>query len=90
MTLCDSCSPRKQCMADKSRTECKYYQPMTNEEWIKSANTERLEEWIDNITDSCYMCGSNPQNYRNCPFGKCIDKKGCAIEWLKQPHAEKE
>ena len=57
----------------------------TNEECLRSLNTEQLAEWIVNITDYCYMCGSNPQNYRNCPFGKCVDKEH-VVEWLKQPH----
>ena len=44
--LCDSCSQRKQCTADKNRTECKYYQPQTNEEWMKSLNTEELVDHL--------------------------------------------
>lgn len=62
---------------------------MTNEYFLQTATTEELEEWIDNITDSCYSCGINFQNNQNCPFGKCIDKEGCAVEWLKQPHSPK-
>ena len=79
MILCDTCSPRKQCTADKSRTECKYYQPMTNEEWIKSANTEQLAEWLKKHMN-CNFC---PMNL------KCEDMRDCMEHikvWLKQPH----
>ena len=44
--LCDNCSPRNQCTADKNRTECKYYQPMTDEEWFCSLPTEEKARWL--------------------------------------------
>ena len=46
MILCKNCSPGKQCTADKNRTECKFYQPMTNEEWLKSLDTEGLVDYL--------------------------------------------
>ena len=62
---------------------------LTEQEWLQTATTEQLAEWIVNITDYCYMCGSNPQNYRNFPFGKCVDKEH-VVEWLKQPHTKEQ
>lgn len=49
--LCDNCSPRNQCTADKNREKCKYFQPMTNEEWIRQASTEELIDFFEKITD---------------------------------------
>ena len=49
MILCDSCSPRKQCTADKNRTECKYYQPQTNEEWFCGLSTEEKADFLHSI-----------------------------------------
>ena len=44
--LCDNCSPSKQCTAEKNRTECKYYQPMTNEEWFINLPTKEKAKWL--------------------------------------------
>lgn len=81
--LCDNCSPRNQCTTDKNRTECKYYQPQTNEEWLHTLNTEQLAEailqqWIHGA-------------YRGVgEFGLTDKEIECArediVEWLKQPH----
>lgn len=60
---------------------------LTNEEYIKSLNTEQLAEWLVDVTQYCFECGLNTNNCVLCPFGKCIDK-GFAMEWLKQPHTD--
>ena len=62
---------------------------MTNEEYMRSCNTEQLAEWLVEVTQYCFECGLNTNNCVLCPFGKCIDK-GFAMEWLKQPHTIKE
>lgn len=62
---------------------------MTNEEWLRSATTEQLAEWLIEVTQYCFECGLNINNCVLCPFGKCIDKD-YAVEWLKQPHTNKE
>ena len=73
--LCDSCSPRKQCTADKNRTECRFYQPMTEQEYIQSCNHKELTEIL----------------FRMIVHGSVIRPDRQYIsEWLKQPHAEKE
>ena len=53
----------------------------TNEEWIKSCNTEQLAEWIGNVLDE--VCDTSNYNCKNC-FKWCNRKK--VVEWLKQPH----
>ena len=93
MILCDTCSPRKQCTADKNRTECKYYQPMTNEEWFDTLSTKEKAEWLFKLTYKCYWCGReytprSPSLYneKECPFKKCMKDKKDFEKWLKQPH----
>ena len=76
MILCDTCSPRKQCTADKNRTECKYYQPMTNEEWLRQANTEQLAEWIATQCSNAVM--------ENTYDVSKLRKKRYWEEWLKE------
>ena len=51
--------------------------PMTNEEWLRAASTEQLAECITNIS---FNTGYDSYNvvYRKM------------VEWLKQPHTDKE
>jgi nitrogen fixation/metabolism regulation signal transduction histidine kinase len=87
MALCDSCSPKRWCsVVDKSRTECKFYQPFTNEEYIKSLDTEQLADVIGNIAKNAYQCGQDGKT------NKCVNRNHCTGycdygwgEWLKQP-----
>ena len=54
---------------------------VTNEEWLKSMNTEQFAEWIVS-TNRCktdHLCSVRRQ--------KWCDKK-YVVEWLKQPHKE--
>jgi uncharacterized phage protein len=55
----------------------------TNEEYLKSLNTEQLAEWLIEVTQHCFECGLNVNNSVLCPFGKCIDKE-YAVKWLKE------
>ena len=64
-------------------------EPQTNEEWIKSANTEQLAEVIGNIAKNAYQCGQNGKT------NKCVNRNHCTGycdygwgEWLKQPHTK--
>jgi hypothetical protein len=77
--LCDNCSPSKQCTAEKNRTECKYYQPQTNEEWLRSATTEYLAEWIAHQTMIALLENQNNHSLR-------MTYPAYWVEWLKQPH----
>lgn len=59
-------------------------EPMTNEEWLRSCNTEQLAEWINNIVDDGIIKAWMIKN--NC----CGDYLESVKWWLKQPHTEKE
>ena len=58
---------------------------MTNEEWIKSCNTEQLAKWLQEHMD-CSNC--------DCNKDLCYKGYDCCelafLEWLKQPHTIKE
>ena len=91
MILCENCSPRKQCMEDKNRTECKYYQPITEQEYIQTCNAEQLAEVLGKIAKNAYQCGQNGKT------NKCVNRNHCTgycdygwAMWLKQSHHEKE
>ena len=84
--LCDSCSPREGCTAEKNRTECRFYQPMTEQEYIQTCNTEQLVHVIHLMTTCCYVCGKDGVDYKRCYFHKkCTGPKEIE-EWLKEPH----
>ena len=65
--------------------------PMTEQEWLQTATTEQLAEWILDVSDECFDCGKSDNG--DCPFGKaqgvctCINKDS-VVEWLKQPHTK--
>lgn len=78
MILCKNCSPRKECFYyqnGETRTECKFYKQMTEQEYIQSCNTEQLAECLTNIS---FNTGYDSYNV--------VLRK--IIEWLKQPHRE--
>lgn len=78
--LSDKCDNVFACNVLRPNVEllgCNFYKPkkpMTNEEYLKSCNTEQLAEEIY----ECVM--THPWHI----------SKGVILEWLKQPHAEKE
>ena len=83
--LCDNCSPRNQCTTDKNRTECKYYQPQTNEEWMKSLNTEELVDHLYEV----HKGGASVE--RQAWIEKHKERIKMQIRgWLKEKHIEKE
>lgn len=53
--------------------------PMTNEEWIKSANTEQLAEILVFMAEN----KNETKTVHKENVGKCV-------WWLKQPHTPKE
>ena len=57
--------------------------PMTNEEWIKSMNTEQLAEWLRGVYWHCHEIDCKHCNY---PW-RCMEK-GDIVVWLKQPHTK--
>jgi hypothetical protein len=61
---------------------------MTNEEWLQTATTEQLAEWLSEKLDYCqtmwyWACDK-------CTWSKkhesCVNDKEKWEEWLKQPH----
>lgn len=76
-------------------TESKCTRPyeieLTNKEWLQTANTEQLADWILDVSDECFDCGKSDNG--DCPFGKaqgvctCINKDS-VVAWLKQPHTK--
>ena len=62
-------------------------EPMTEEEWLRTATTEELVQAIHLMTTCCYVCGKEGVDYKRCYFRKnCTGPKEIA-EWLKQPHS---
>ena len=77
------------------RTECDIChgtgeaQPIKNEEFLRSATTEQLAEWLKDTLARCYRCGGCDElAERNCTVKICYYAD--VVEWLKQPHTEKE
>ena len=66
---------------------CSHYRekrPQTNEEWLKSCNTEQLAEALLNI-----MANNEFTLYLLHTEKKSVQEiKGAVVEWLKQPHTD--
>lgn len=63
-------------------------EPMTEQEYIQTCNTEQLAEVLGNIAKNAYQCGQNGKT------NKCVNRNHCTgycdyewEMWLKQPHA---
>lgn len=83
MALCDNCSPKRWCSADKSRTECRFYQPMTNEEWFASLTTEEKVKALLNLHEKVR------QRMRTEIGGENSFYKGNYYrDWLIQPYTK--
>lgn len=63
-------------------------QPMTNEEYLKSCNTEQFAEWI--AKQKCDGCNDEPYDEKHGTCKYCMMKKTEQVrKWLKQPHKDK-
>ena len=85
--FCFNCNDRKNCYTKpKDCTRIKEeigLQEMTNEEYLKSCNTEQLAEHLLNV----WMDGAFNVNAEFGLNEAQIEKhKGYILEWLKQPH----
>ena len=90
MILCENCSPRLSCSVYRNgdtRTECEFYQPLTEQEWLRSATTEQLAEWIFQIFGEGVAFGETHGKTNLFPNDDIIHE-GLVLEWLKQPHTE--
>lgn len=77
MILCKNCSPRKECFYyqnGETRTECRFYQPMTEQEYIQTCNHKELTEILFRMIVNGSVIRPDRQYIR---------------EWLKQPHTKK-
>ena len=64
-------------------------EPMTNEEYIHSLNTEQLAEWIaDKINDTVYSMSIDAWA-GDVDRDEYWQRKSEWVEWLKQPHTAK-
>lgn len=54
---------------------------MTEQEWLQTATTEQLAEWLRGVYWHCHEIDCEHCNY---PW-RCMEK-GDIVEWLKQPH----
>jgi hypothetical protein len=89
--LCETCNTI--CPFDDEHFECDNYTPLTNEGWLRTATTEQLAEFLIASIKKCKSCASGIgfDEVQHCPFGECgCHFKGEVVEWLKQPHTEKE
>lgn len=80
MILCKNCSPRKECFYyqnGETRTECKFYKQMTEQEYIQSCNTEQLAEFLTKVI-------LDDKRFRMTMVGGVNETK----LWLKQPHTD--
>lgn len=76
--LCDNCSPRKGCTAEKNRTECRFYQPMTNEEWRKTCSAEEFAKFFSK------QCADSVADFKVGDMSKWKSENW--IKWLKEKH----
>lgn len=53
-------------------------EPMTNEEWIKSLDTEQLAKWLARITNAGYLLALRMKYH--------CDDVDAVREWLKEKH----
>ena len=83
--ICDGCWHKNNC-ADygEKLIHCEYFEPMTEQEYIQTCNTEQLAESLFNI-----MANNEFTLYLLHTEKKSVqDIKGAVVEWLKQPHRE--
>jgi hypothetical protein len=88
MNLCKTCGTI--CPFDDEHEKCDNYKPMTNENWLRSCDTEQLAEFLAGIINTnpcgylldCNECGLNDK----CREDDYPTSKEAWCEWLKQPH----
>lgn len=95
--ICLSCRKHTKCGRAKVETiGCGYYVPQTNEEWIKSCNTEQLAERIISLCVTYFdrtdlsITGSVKESLKINDHYDGHIQKDLLVEWLKQPHTVKE
>ena len=60
-------------------------EPLTNEEWLRTATTEELAEWL--AKQKCDGCNDEPYDDKHSTCKYCMTKKMEQIrEWLQEKH----
>ena len=68
--------------------EMKKPKPMTNEEYLRSLNTEQLAKVLLSFCQyPCEICKIECDDGNACTYNKALNT---IAEWLKQPHTTKE
>lgn len=97
---CDDCKFVEDCV-DYGWEGCRKFtpkpsEPMTEQEYLQSCNTEQLAEWFTNngylpcrLRD-CTDCKYYDKKNDDCDFSfyGSINHKQMWVEWLKQPHTK--
>lgn len=89
---CNTCEHKAYCRGgnDIYTMGCSRYfkaEPMTNEEWLHTLNTEQLAKVLKEMTDKCATCDTNQYDQRGeCPFERCRIGLNEFVEWLKEKH----
>ena len=83
--LCPKCNGRGEYFFDDhcQGTWVEYVYPLTEQEWIQTATTEQLAEWIAHQTMIALLENQNNHSLR-------MTYPAYWVEWLKQPHTPKE
>ena len=67
---------------------------ITNEEYLKSCNTEQLAEYLASTFDlcgaGCHHCFLANVCLTKARNGNCLTQEQMIVEWLKQPHKDGE
>ena len=80
--MCDGCKHAPNCPAKEEyggAKRCSAFKPMTNEDWLRSLNTEQLAKRLHNNDVYAFFV---------CKNGGKVPSVESYIEWLKQPHRE--
>ena len=68
--------------------ECDNLEPMTNEEWLRSLNTEELAEYLadkfNEVVD--FVLHEVDENAEDIEPDDYWYRQDVIVEWLKQPH----
>ena len=92
--ICDGCTHAECCPAKEEHggaKRCSAFKPqeMTNEEWLKQANTEQLAEYLadkfNEVVD--FVLHEVDENAEDIEPDDYWYRQDVIVEWLKQPHS---
>lgn len=91
--ICDDCTHAEQCPAKEEHggaLRCSAFKPMTNEEWLKSFDTEQLAEFL---ADKCnevvdFILHEVDEHGEDFDQDEYWYRQDALVEWLKAVHKE--